>query len=104
MELLPWWSPVWRVGSGRQEFSGGLLLGGGVDFVCCSPVDSAKVRSFLQAVWFDGGVACIAPSESSMPIFLVPTIMTLVSAIFPCWRCRRGALTSGYLSVLRAKA
>jgi hypothetical protein len=28
--------------------------------------------------------------------FSVPTTMTLVSAIFPCWTCRRGALTSGY--------
>jgi hypothetical protein len=68
MELLLRWYPVWRVHSVRREFSGGLLLEGGVDFVCCSSVNGAKLRSSLQAVWFGGGVACIVPSKSSMPI------------------------------------
>jgi hypothetical protein len=51
------------------------------DFVCYSPVDSAKVRSFLQAVWFDGSVTCIAMSKSSVPTLLVPMTMMLVSVV-----------------------
>jgi hypothetical protein len=74
---------VWLVGSSWQ-FSSGLLLGGEVGFVFCVPVGSAKVRSFLQPVWFGGGAVCIAPSESFVLILSVQTTMTttLVSAVF----------------------
>jgi hypothetical protein len=82
VELLAWRSPVWRVGSGRREFSSGLLLGGEVVFVGCIPIGSAKVRSYLQTVWYGGGVACIAPSESSLPNLSVSTMAALVSAVF----------------------
>jgi hypothetical protein len=40
-----------------------------------------KVRSFLQAVWFDGIVTCIAMSKSSVATLLVPMTMMLVSVV-----------------------
>jgi hypothetical protein len=49
VELLPWGSPVWRVGSDRREFSGGILLGGEVVFVCCFPYASLAAASNSHA-------------------------------------------------------
>jgi hypothetical protein len=104
VELLPLRSPVWRVGSGRREFSGGFLLGGEVVFMCCFLVDSAKVWSFLQTVWYGGGVACIAPSESSWPNLSVLTMATLVSVVFLVGGIVGELSHPATLSVLRAKA
>jgi hypothetical protein len=101
-----------RCGAGLWSSShGGLRCGvsalaGGSSLValCSEVVDSAKVRSFLQAVWFDGGVACIAPSESSVPTLSVPMTMTLVSAIFLVGGVIEELSHPTTLSVLQAKA
>jgi hypothetical protein len=65
-------------------------------------VDNAKVWSFLQAIWFYGGVACIAQSESSVPT--LSRTMTLVSVVSLIGGVVEELSHQTTLSVLQAKA